>query len=529
MKLRCTMKTALLISGIVWAGCAGGEPDQRDVQTPAPAPAPPAQPDGDWVPDQGVHLLGAKADRFTETLTASAYLSVSTTAYSPSTVTLSLLPASQGAHLQAVDSATATTYSRNSSLFEGMILRASNGGQIRINRSAEITPLDLKFTGVADSMLASTEYFIQYLAPGAGPNDWQDFCDDPERGALPVLGRYTKNRAHIGSTTSISFVCNWGISYKCTMWGFGAGNSPGDDRWKLHNACEGGGNARYCGDAQSFTRELTPVWFVDKSTDPTVGLNQDDAPGPPVHPNPWPGDPDTFYIESAWLADGTPFCVSKVRWVSLPPTPCQGVLDDPRFIALSDHARFCDDFGVNELFNDHHVQVIVESKVMDIPLGRWATSKASNAEHISTISGVWIDAGGGTTDTKHTVPPPYPGTGGTPKYTIFEGNDGMVLRNLPGTLTPDKMTPLSMQIELNDDHHLVVGTDSSDPNFEGYGMPTPQVQDTEGEFFSGQQLDQCSWLGGDRDTHYGTAPLSGCAPGPILGFAFEAPVVPVPR
>src|SRR5437868_4593289 len=260
MKLRCTMKTALLISGIVWAGCAGGEPDQRDVQTPAPAP--PAQPDGDWVPDQGVHLLGKTADRITETVPARApYLSVSTTPWFRTAYTLSLPPADLGAYLIAANGT--DTKSRTDTWFNGLILRASDGGQLKITGSQPMTPDTLGFTRVANRTLESTEYFLQYRAAGGGPNDWHDYCDDPLHGAVPVLGRYKPNRDHDElALSSISFACNWGIAYKCTMWGYGAGNDPDDPagRWKLHNACEGGGNARYCRDAQSFTREMTPVW-----------------------------------------------------------------------------------------------------------------------------------------------------------------------------------------------------------------------------------------------------------------------------
>src|SRR5262249_30901474 len=107
MKSSWVMRTALLIGGMMWAGCAGvgGEPPRSDppnLVAPAPPGQPPPEPDGDWVPEQGVHLLGAAADGITEP-TRVPYLSASVTPVGLSTFTLSLLPASQGAHLSATD------------------------------------------------------------------------------------------------------------------------------------------------------------------------------------------------------------------------------------------------------------------------------------------------------------------------------------------------------------------------------------------------------------------------------------------
>lgn len=527
------MRKALVIS-VVMAGCAGGEADQgviRSLETTTSGGDPSDDPFYiPWDPEQGVHVLGKTADALTETSVGVAtrpYYSVSTAPPSRTAYTVSVSAAVDGAYLIAKNGT--DTWSRDDSWFDNLILQAADGSQLKITGAQNISPATLGWTGVENQALAATEYFLKYRPALGGPNDWRDYCDDPEHGAIPLLGRYTKDRKHTAGA-SISFACNWGIAYKCTMWGFVAGTSQSSDAWKLHDACEGAGNARFCGDARSYTREKTPVWFVDNSNLPGVGLDQRAFPYPITHPDPWPGDPDRMYIESAWRDDGTPFCVSKLRWVSLPPRPCDGVLLDPRVNASTGgdgDAMFCDDMDVATLLSQPRVKLVVASKTMDMPLGRWATRRGPGAEHVSTVFGVWLDADLDGSADRGTVYPPFLDAQGNTKYKVFEGYDGMLLRNLPGTLTSlsTPLTALSMRTEASGDQHLVVGA-AADPTFEGYALPSRSLVDSEYDAVTGTSFYQCSWSAIDQDTHLGNAALSGCSNGSVLGYAFPAPVVP---
>jgi ADYC domain len=523
------MKRALLISWLVW-GCAGGqEPDQSIVRSAATGSG--SGGDGDlalpWTPEQGMHLLGSAPDLITG---GNGYIHVSNVPAFRTKFTLSLTSAADGAHLVATDGT--NTYSRDHAWFTGLILSASDGGQIKITGATEVTAADLGYKTAPDvantqyvaQTAASTEYTLLYRAPVAGGyGPWEDYCGDFGGGAVPLLGRYDQNRGHTANgTPSISFGCGNGITYKCTFWGYGTGNTPGSDAWKRHGGCDGAGNARYCGDRHSFTREKTPIWIVDQK--PGIGI--DDNGATLAHPDPWPGDPDTFYIEAGWTAEGTPICLSRLRWVSLPPNPCPGVLEDPRYVR-SDHEEvfFCDEKPISELFRRGAV-VVNGSEWMDAVVGRWSNGKGDT---VSTIRGFVVDVDGdGQPDRPDPNMPgsvlPFADANGNSDYRTYLGSDGMLLRNLPGTLDESQMMPLYVQnLSTTGDHYLSdTGGGRSDPSFEGYSFIQQTTTDNEDQTITGVSFNECKWSNTDHDTHLASSPIA-CAQVKPLGFAFEAP------
>jgi hypothetical protein len=534
MKFRCAMRTALLITGIMLVGCAGSGPDQPETKPSAPPPAPPSS-DGSeeqWIPDQGTHILGSGPDVLGS---GPGYISVSTTPAFRTKFTVSVMPAIAGAHLTATDGT--TTYSQNHTWFNDLILTASDGGQVKIIGSAEVfaTAPDLNYKVVEDAAntewvanaVASTEYTLLYRKPkmGGGFEDWKDYCGDDGGAAVPVAGHYGGQRDHLNGR--ISFACHNGIAFKCTMWGFptGPGLTIDPDAWDLHTACTGMGNARYCGDAHSFTREMTPVWIVDQKNGSGIDNNAWDLMHPGDRGDRWPGNPDVFYIEAGWKRDGTPLCLSKLRWVSLPPNPCRGVLnglEDPREVVRSDEhpdVFFCDGNSVTQLFNLGAV-LINGSMMMDAPIGRWETS---GGEKVSTIRGVWVDANKDGFADPETVFPLIEG-GASSSYTTFDRYDGMLLRNLTGTLTEDQMVPLYMQNfgAIGDHYMSSTGPGRSDPSFEGYSFVLPDTEDNEGEHILGDPFNQCKWANSDNDNHLDTRSIR-CSQVTPLGFAFPAP------
>lgn len=266
---------AFLISGFVLVGCAGGEFDQR-----AAPPAPPGEPppvDLAWMSDQGTHILGSGPDAIAS---PGGYVRVSTTPTFRTRFMLSVAAAGDGAHLIATSDT--ETHEKDDPWFDHLIMTASSGGQIMITGMTEVTAADLDFLYVA-STAPSTLYTLSYRArDGKGSfGRWEDYCDG-HGGAVALRGAYNAKRAHVDPAAgAISFACTNGIAYKCVMWGYGSGNDPTSQPWRYHQACTAAGNARYCGDEHSFTRELTPIRIIDDRD----GFGIDD-PGPTLgHPS----------------------------------------------------------------------------------------------------------------------------------------------------------------------------------------------------------------------------------------------------
>jgi hypothetical protein len=524
MKLWRAMKTALLIS-VGLAGCVGGDPDQRDAPRVPASPQPPPPPvDEPWIPDQGTHILGSGPDVIPNAGSA-GYISASVVPTFRTKFTLSLSTAANGANLVAsrfTFPGGLETHTGADDWFLNLIMTTSDGGQLKITGMDQVTAADLGFLTVA-STATSTRYTLSYRASDGkgGFLDWGDYCNGAG-GAIPLRGSYDVNRKHIDPTpASISFACPDGIAYKCSMWGYRSGSfGPSTMDWKYHQACTAAGNARYCGDGHSFTREMTPIRLIDTQ----VGYGIDDPGAELTHPSPFPGDPDTFYIEAGWNAQGKPICLSKLRWVSLPPNPCPGVIEDPRSVP-SDHDSvfFCDEFPISYLFS-HGAILVNGSELMDAPLGRWS----NGTDVVSTIRGFVVDVDGdGQPDRNGSGSVlPFADAQGHSDYQTYLGSDGMLLRNLPGILDESQMTLLYVQnLNASGDRFLSdTGPGRSDPSFEGYSLKQQVTTDSEGNTISATAFNACKWPSSDMDTRLvGTGSSVNCAFDRSLGYAFQAP------
>lgn len=503
------MRQTLLISCVALAGCVGGhQTDQSEVRSAETSFTPAS--DLAWEPEQGTHILGSFPDQL---MVGGNHIRVSTQPAFPPNFRLSVTSAVDGANLVAdsTDSTDSTAQHEGADpWFIGMILAAPDGGQLRITGAtlpaATSVPPDEVITK-ASSTLYSLEY--RPLAPDGTYGAPVDYCGGTG-GAIALHGGYDKPRTH-HSVGAISFACPDGIAYKCNFWGYVAGNvGPGTRGWSHHQACTGMGNANYCGTGQSFTREKTPIQIRDDvpeyGSDGLVDLG---------HPTVMPGDPDMHYIEAGWDEHGSPICLSKSRWAGLPPNPCPGVLLDPRF-SNNQEARFCDDFTMAELFAEKGAILVNGSKTMDAPLHRWSIP---GGDVVSTIRGYFIDRDGdGNPDPDSTLP--FPG------YTDYLGTEGMLLRNLPGTLSPDQMKPLYMQNLAGGDRYLSdTGTGKSDPSFEGYSFLEQDTRTNLDRPVPGLlPFSECAWNPLDHDTRLTeTSGASGCTTVKSLSFALPAP------
>ncbi len=356
---------------------------------------------------QGRRMLG----EFPDTLEANGtHFRVSVQAAKPAGLRLSVSAAGplgvNGANLIA--STGTTSFSGADERFIGVeMINAFDGAR-------------LKITSVKPHESGSTIYSLEYQAPGS--SEWVDYCDGAG-GAIALHGSFSSNRIHQNTPTTISFACANGVGYKCTLWGYVAGiTGPGNANWDHHQACIQMANAAYCGAGPNglpFTRAETPIMiqdFVKNYAKGDVDLE---------HPDPYPGDPDTFYFEAAWRPRGLPpVCLSRLRWAALAPDPCPGVLEDPR-ISTDPEAKFCDEMDYTDLRAAGAV-IVSGTKLMDAPLIRWRNLATNGDRNFTTIRGYYVNIAGNTSES---TPPPG--------YTQFVARDGMLLRNLTGTLDAD--------------------------------------------------------------------------------------------
>lgn len=356
---------------------------------------------------QGRQLLGAPDD-----LQANGtHFRVSVQAASPAGLRLAVNAAgplgANGAHLIASNGT--TTFSGADPRFIGVEMMSPDGAR-------------LKITGVTADSSGSTLYSLQYRGPK--DTEWVDYCDGTG-GAVPLHGSFSSNRIHQNTPTSITFGCMPGVAYKCSvLWGYVPGIAgPGNPNWDHHQACIQMANAAYCGAGPNglpFTREETPIEIQDF----VKGYGMGDV--NLTHPRPYPGDPDTFYFEAAWRPNGLPpICLSRLRWAALAPNPCPGVLEDPRF-SSDPEAVFCDDLSYSDLRARGGV-IVSGTMLMDAQLWRWRSSSPSGDHAFTTIRGYHVNIGG---NTSQSTPPPG--------YTEFVARDGVIMRNLTGTLDANK-------------------------------------------------------------------------------------------
>jgi hypothetical protein len=485
------MKKALLSCCVALAGCVGesdpGEPEDLPSVTP-----PPVVPYVTWDPDQGRHILGKKPDAL---LSGGEHFKVSVIPDNRPGFRISVNAAGaggvNGTNLVADDGLVDTPDPTGTDpWFIGMILNGPDG--------------QLKIRGVAPLGTNSTLYYLDYRSVIAGnPGPWEDYCGAAGGGAIAISGYYDSRRIHHPGPF-LSFPCENGVAQKCERWGYPAGNAgPSDENWKFHQACTAMANADYCRAGKPYTREETPIRVRDFA--PTYGSPfPDDVP----HPIQFPGNPDTFYFEAGWRpGDLPPVCLSKIRWASLPPNPCPAVLPDPRF-SDDRSAKFCDDMTMAEIAG-LGAYIVNGSKMMDAPLGTWRNP--STGDVVQTIRGFYIDRDGMSgPDASSTLP--FTG------YTQFLGNQGMILRNLTGTLDEaTDMYKLYMQVNPATNDRVVAHDPVPDHvmgEFEGYTFQSSS------RFPNLTALKLCS-SGTDYRTLTGT--LSGCSFVSSLKYAMEMP------
>ena len=443
------MKSYPFLSGVVlFAACAIepiSEAPSTEVMTAAIIPPE----DVSAEPEQGKFILGRTADGYlNEGKGRHFHVSPTAVDLGHAKIRVRVATSNQGAYLIAEKSGV-TLYSADANDFDGMILQGVDGGQLLIE------------SAVRPPGSAHTLYFLRYR-PGTTGDFTDYYCgrnlNGPPIGAVPLRGYYTRSRYHENADT-ITFGCDGSVVKKCIWWGYLPGdtgpspnpNVPND--WDYHQACTRMANADYCATGESSTRELTPI------------LIRDFKPGGQLHPNgegvvdelehaTIPGDLDQYYIEAAWRAGRRkPLCASSARWAAMPLRPCgvpgagEDHLIDPR---LDPSARLCDEFTYQELI-DEGALIINASKTMDAPLLRWRKPSAPNspADTLTTIRGFYIPSSPitiaqylypngelPTPDERSIIP--FASLG----YTQFQGPEGLILRNLPGTLNEADMIKL---------------------------------------------------------------------------------------
>jgi hypothetical protein len=519
MNRRYAMTRALLISWVVWAGCAGGETEPAlGVAVSASEPV-----DDNWVPEQGTHILGGDPDGHTETGPAgrsvpdNPYLRVGATPTFRTGFQLSVTPAEMGAHLVAA--AGTEVHAGIDAWFIGLVMtEVSSGARIRVTGVDLVKVGDVGILGV-QTLAPTTLYTLEYRASNGDGTfaDAVDYCGG-KGGAIALAGGYDRHRQHTAGPT-ISFACPDGIAWKCNFWGYVAGNDATADGWKYHQACTGMGNANYCKNGLSFTRELTPIQIRDARLD-----YGSDGGFELVHPDEPPGDPDRFYIEAGWDDHGFPICLSRIRWSSLPPSPCDDVFPDPRYSnpILHRDAAFCDGLSQADLFARGAV-LINGSFAMDDTLHRW--KDPSSGDEVLTVRGYFIDRDGDGVADPGSVLPFHVYPGANYSQHVGRGAEGVLLRHLPGSLPEGSMRALYSQNLTSGDRYLSdVGGGRADPAFEGFAFRTSSLTTTEGDPIQGLvPLAGCAWPtagSGGRDSRVAGQPGgTGCAPmGADLGF-----------
>lgn len=417
--------------------------------------------------EQGVNILGERPDALVDT-TARRHIRFdikpSDSGHS-ATATIGVSASTAGAYLIATDGG--ATFSRSDAWFNNLVLRGVGfSWQIRIQPNEAVTN--------ADGTLTRYHLMRQRLLGGAPFGAWEEYCKDSTVKAIAIRGGYTTNRDH-EDAPALSFACDEdGVGAKCASWGYFAGNqrTVGDDTdWDRNQACTKMANAWYCPNQGSHTRVGTPIQYGNyrRGGSPLPY----DLPSYPLPP-PLPGDPDAFSFEAGWGPNG-PICLSKLRWQSLPPNPCNTSLPDPRTRdGRNLGGQFCDELDYATIYN-RGARLINGSKVMDAPVHNWTSSTpgdtvASMRGYVSNSDPAFLE-----------IVPPVLAVGTPPVTSSPYGPavlpmDHLILRNLPTSLPAATMVTLNRYVNPATKDRVVL---PAAPNgnyqledFEGYAFPT---------------------------------------------------------
>jgi len=431
------MKLALL--AVLLVGCVGPEPP--------PPPQEPITPRLYEEEQQGRYLLGNKPDGLS--VAGQPHFSVGTQAINRTDEYVSV----SNGQLVVKNLAGKVKYSSTSGSFVHLQLKSATGQKVEI-----------------ESVVTETFGLAYRLMYSDGVNGWTPYCD-PDDVAVPMQGVWTASGYH-QSSSDLSFACHDGTAFKCFDWGYIPGGPFGDD-WNAHQACTRMARADICGDGQSHTRELTPIVIREyagrhhpKPMDPT----------PLRFPKKLPAPPDLDFYESSWVAEENKgaVCLSKQRWASLPVHGyCEGILDDPRVVP---GAMFCEDYyavsggggsddgsaGDATLMGLGAI-LANASRTQDMYLHRWMNPTTRDV--VATVRGYYSEF-----KTSRVAP--------FTNYTRHLGDDGILLRNLPGSITDGSIVDGVPTEDMVTEVFTVGTTDlmvmpvpglpRTDPSFEGY-------------------------------------------------------------
>lgn len=321
-----------------------------------------------------------------------------------------------------------------------------------------------------------------------GSGGWKSICKDNGK-AFPMRGVWTSTGFHRDDPTQISFGCADGVAYKCgAKWGYVPGVSPdltiaydpAAIEWNTHLACTRMASADICGDRTPHTREMTPIIIRDRIPGHRPDIDGREAPNPVVIKPPlariagvaMPPPPDTYFFESMWSSKEHvgAVCLEKQRWASLPSDTNCGALVDPRTHPATPPprgAKYCEELLLD---NDEMLRlrplIANASMTYDIIMRRW---QHPGTKDIVTTARGYVDTEEGKTEY------PFPGLG----YTVPLGEDGILLRNLPGSLIdssdPTKTDVVKVYSKGTTDRTLMADPllDRSSPSFEGYLLTRP--------------------------------------------------------
>ncbi|HLL25084.1 MAG TPA: ADYC domain-containing protein [Kofleriaceae bacterium] len=263
--------------------------------------------------------------------------------------------------------------------------------------------------------------------------------------ARVVGGKWSHDATRGFESDRFTLACDDGVISKCFRFGYAPDNVKDSSKSRMHQACTRAARQDVCKRGAG-SREGTHVVFRDL----VPGYKPHPLDTPALTYAPYaPAPPDEIYYESVWGTEGI-VCMESDRWNSVRNTGCQGV-PDPR---VDVDAKFCRDMTPDEVLKKGGL-IAIGSRTQDRVLRRWRNPTTNDV--VTTIRGF--------VGVKQVAP--FPG------YTEMLGEDGVLLRNLPASLTLDDVVPVYSIVNGTDrwlGPSTTLTTDSDE--FEGYVIRT---------------------------------------------------------